>query len=256
MRGNPAPPRSMMGNKVGEFVFECSLHFLGAKLPKGIQSDETFAGAGHSRVLRPAVPLHPRRPASVVSRGLKPGRPRERKVLFSASHGRAHPETQTRWTWSAWQRSRAASSRGKLQAGENFFHRDGQFDLFEWFVCQAKTHAPRAIAGSTPIARRTCDGSMEPTMHAAPLDAQMPARSRLISSVSPSTPGKPTFNVFASLAETLPLSIAPGKSARIPSQSRSRNPACRACSTFRSRVTNWPPRPSGNRRHILRSGLR
>ena len=40
------------------------------------------------------------------------------------------------------------------------------------------------------MASSTCEGTMEPTMQAEPLEAQMPSRSRLMSSPSPSSPGK------------------------------------------------------------------
>ena len=65
-------------------------------------------------------------------------------------------------------------------------------------------------------------------MHADPLEAQMPARSRFISRLSPSKPGKLTFSVFASRASGSPFITEAGKASRIPSQSRSRSADCLA----------------------------
>ena len=69
---------------------------------------------------------------------------------------------------------------------------------------------------------------MLPTMHAEPLDAQMPARSRLISTLSPSSPGKLTLSVFASESTGSLLRTAAGNAARIPSHNFSRRGASRA----------------------------
>jgi len=47
---------------------------------------------------------------------------------------------------------------------------------------------PAARSGGSPIALRTWEGSIEPDEQAEPLEAAIPARSRLISAAAPSTP--------------------------------------------------------------------
>ena len=53
-----------------------------------------------------------------------------------------------------------------------------------------------ARADGRPIASKTCDGSIDPTMQAEPLEAHTPSRSSAINRLSASEDGKVTFTVF------------------------------------------------------------
>ena len=91
-----------------------------------------------------------------------------------------------------------------------------------------KRTVANAVEGSTPIASKTCEGWIEPTMQAEPLETQTPSRSSPIKSDSPSAPGKLTFKVFASERAGSPLRIAFGQVEWIECQRRSRSGSSRA----------------------------
>src|SRR5947209_19054600 len=55
---------------------------------------------------------------------------------------------------------------------------------------------PCASSTGMPIAISTCDGSTEPDVHAEPVEAAIPSRSRLSRIDSPSTPSKQKLALF------------------------------------------------------------
>ena len=83
-----------------------------------------------------------------------------------------------------------------------------------------------AEAGSTrarprrdrPIAASTCDGSVAPDEHDEPAAAYTPARSSVTSSVSASTPGKPTWQLPATLRVEVAVDEQPRHRAREPAR--------------------------------------
>src|SRR5690606_12920109 len=88
--------------------------------------------------------------------------------------------------------------------------------------------APSVSSLGKPTARSTWAGSSEPEVQAEPAEAAMPAKSRLSSSDSPSTPGKLKWALLGSRCVGCPFSTASGTRRRMPSISASRSRA--ACS--------------------------
>src|SRR5262245_16578253 len=68
----------------------------------------------------------------------------------------------------------------------------------------------KACSTGSPRARSTCEGSIEPEAHAEPVEQATPAKSRLITRLSESTPSKRKFEVLQILEVRLPLSVTPG----------------------------------------------
>src|SRR5438552_10967884 len=100
-------------------------------------------------------------------------------------------------------------------------------------VCLPSENRTADLARSIdiPIASKTCEAMIEPTMQAEPLDAQTPSKSSAMSSVSESKPGKLTLSVFARRHTGSPFCWAFGKIRATCAPNSSRNAFCRSCSS-------------------------
>src|SRR3954463_5064678 len=67
---------------------------------------------------------------------------------------------------------------------------------------------PRAWSGRSPIAINTCDGSIAPDEHAAPVETASPFRSSAMTSASPSMWPNLMFVVFGTRAAPVPFTCA------------------------------------------------
>ena len=95
--------------------------------------------------------------------------------------------------------------------------------------------APRAMAGSTPMAASTCDGWTFPDEQAAPEDTETPSRSKAMMAVSAFAPGRAKSVVLGSRSAPTPTMTAAGVAVRSPASSPSRSSPMRAASASRVR---------------------
>ena len=124
--------------------------------------------------------------------------------------------------------ARDSASEG-CEAGEDFRQAPMAVSISRGgrFLAERKAHGRAGEFRGDAHREQDVRRAIEPTMQAEPLEAQMPARSRFMSRLSPSSPGKLTFSVLASVCSGSPLRTAAGNAARMPCQSRSRSAAWR-----------------------------
>ena len=85
-----------------------------------------------------------------------------------------------------------------------------------------KRSVPRARSGDKPIAVSTCEGSIAPEEHAAPVETAKPLRSRAITSASPSMQSKWMLVVLGTRGTPLPFRPVDSTSPSIVCSNRSR----------------------------------